>query len=330
MYMTQQSIYNVQNCYLIINKNTNAFYKDYTYCLLIFFFFSVGIGEFANFAAYAFAPASLVTPLGALSILVAAILSSKFLNEKLNFLGKIGCFLCTVGATIVVIYSPKEMEIKNLSVVLEMMQDQLFLIYCSIILVVSLFIGLYAAPRFGQQNLLWYIVLCSAVGSVTVLISKALSVAVRDTFNGHSNEFQRPITYLLILFGFLFIMIQMNYLNKALDTYNTNVVTPVYYVLFTTLVIVASAILFKEWDNMELENIIGDLFGFLLIIVAVFLLNAFKDVEITIYDVENIVIQQKEEKTDTIALEKDFKRQNSKDVKYGINNDAYKSLWTLT
>lgn len=31
---------------------------------------SVGIGEACNFAAYAFAPASLVTPLGALSVIV--------------------------------------------------------------------------------------------------------------------------------------------------------------------------------------------------------------------------------------------------------------------
>lgn len=31
---------------------------------------AVGAGEVANFAAYAFAPATLVTPLGALSVLV--------------------------------------------------------------------------------------------------------------------------------------------------------------------------------------------------------------------------------------------------------------------
>lgn len=49
----------------------------------------MGIGEAANFAAYAFAPASFVTPLGALSVVVAAVLSSKFLNEKLNLLGKV-------------------------------------------------------------------------------------------------------------------------------------------------------------------------------------------------------------------------------------------------
>lgn len=49
----------------------------------------MGIGEVANFAAYAFAPASLVTPLGALSVLVSAVLSSKFLEERLNLIGKV-------------------------------------------------------------------------------------------------------------------------------------------------------------------------------------------------------------------------------------------------
>lgn len=49
----------------------------------------MGIGELANFAAYAFAPASLVTPLGALSVIVSAVLSSKYLKEHINLLGKV-------------------------------------------------------------------------------------------------------------------------------------------------------------------------------------------------------------------------------------------------
>lgn len=53
----------------------------------------MGIGEAANFAAYAFAPATLVTPLGALSVLVSAILASRYLNENLNLLGKVSFFL---------------------------------------------------------------------------------------------------------------------------------------------------------------------------------------------------------------------------------------------
>lgn len=79
-------------------------------------------------------------------------------------------------------------------------------------------------------------------------------------------------------------MVQMNYLNKALDVFNTSVVTPVYYVMFTVLVIISSGILFNEWEHMETEDILGCICGFSILITAVFTLNAFKDVNISFKD----------------------------------------------
>ena len=38
---------------------------------------------------------------------------------------------------------------------------------------------------------------------------------------------------------------QMNYLNKALDLFNTAIVSPIYYVMFTTLTVTANIILFQ-------------------------------------------------------------------------------------
>ena len=46
---------------------------------------SMGIGEGANFLAYAFAPATIVTPLGALSIIVSSVLGSIYLSEGLLY-----------------------------------------------------------------------------------------------------------------------------------------------------------------------------------------------------------------------------------------------------
>lgn len=68
-----------------------------------------------------------------------------------------------------------------------------------------------------------------------------------------TSEFTNWLTYMFIVLLITFVCIQMNYLNKALDTFNTSVVTPVYYVMFTTLVITASAILFKEWEHLQLN-----------------------------------------------------------------------------
>ena len=48
-------------------------------------FLSVAVGEGANFAAYAFAPATLVTPLGALSVLVRCVSHTFVKHKQLNF-----------------------------------------------------------------------------------------------------------------------------------------------------------------------------------------------------------------------------------------------------
>lgn len=42
----------------------------------------------------------------------------------------------------------------------------------------------------------------------------------------------------------------MNYLNKALDLFNTAVVTPIYYVMFTTATIAASMIMMREQQTL--------------------------------------------------------------------------------
>jgi len=62
----------------------------------------VGLGELCNFTAYGFVPATLVTPLGALSVLVSAVMAAYFLNEK------------AIGSTVIVIHSPKVNEVDTL------------------------------------------------------------------------------------------------------------------------------------------------------------------------------------------------------------------------
>lgn len=247
----------------------------------------MGLGEVLNFTAYMFAPASLVTPLGVLSVIITAILASKFLNERLNLLGKMGCFLCIVGSTIIVIHSPKETEITDLNLLIEKAGDSVFVTYVLIVLLLAVFIAFYLGPRIGNKNVIVYILLCSSIGSLTVMSCKALGLAIRDMLSGKSNDFGMSLPYILVIITVVFIIIQMNYLNKALDTFNTSIVTPIYYVIFTSLVILASAILFKELKNMTATNVLGDICGFLVVICAVILLNAFKDMDVSMDDVRS-------------------------------------------
>ncbi|CAL9707192.1 unnamed protein product [Knipowitschia caucasica] len=94
---------------------------------------SMAVGEAANFAAYAFAPATLVTPLGALSVLVSAVLSSYCLNERLNVHGKMGCLLCIIGSTVMVVHAPQEEEVSSLSAMAEKLKDPGFIVYATFV-----------------------------------------------------------------------------------------------------------------------------------------------------------------------------------------------------
>ncbi|XP_043271286.1 magnesium transporter NIPA2 isoform X2 [Venturia canescens] len=258
-------------------------------------FFSMGIGEAANFAAYAFAPASLVTPLGALSIVVTALLSSRYLQEKLNILGKIGCILCILGSTMLVLHAPKEVEISSMDELLTMLQNRGFALYVFSVITFCLSISFYFGPKYGNTNVSVYILMCSSVGSLSVMSCKGLGFALKMTINGTSNEMENWLTWALLFCVIFCVMVQMNYLNKALDLFNTGVVTPVYYVFFTTFVIVASAILFQEWKNMTILNVLGSLCGFFTIMVAIFLLNAFKEIEISSNNIRQIARPKRED-----------------------------------
>ncbi|CAG8613356.1 6539_t:CDS:2, partial [Scutellospora calospora] len=93
------------------------------------------IGELLNFAAYSFAPAILVTPLGALSVLIglildpfiqlyenyvmiSAVLASLFLKENLGTIGTVGCGLCLIGSIVIVIHSPADRDILTVDEIL--------------------------------------------------------------------------------------------------------------------------------------------------------------------------------------------------------------------
>jgi uncharacterized membrane protein len=76
------------------------------------------VGEICNFSAYAFAPAILVTPLGALSVLIGAVLGSYFLDERLGVLGRVGCATCLIGSVVIVLHAPPDEEVQSVGVLL--------------------------------------------------------------------------------------------------------------------------------------------------------------------------------------------------------------------
>ncbi|PWA82770.1 magnesium transporter NIPA [Artemisia annua] len=237
---------------------------------------SMILGEIANFAAYAFAPAILVTPLGALSIIVSAVLAHYLLDERMHIFGVVGCVLCLFGSTTIVLHAPHETPVSSVRQVWHFATEPAFLVYaCIVLVIVGVLIYRYV-PRYGQTHLIIYVGICSLMGSLTVMCVKAVAIAIKLSFSG-SNQFIYFQTWFFTLLLAVFCVMQINYLNKALDTFNTNVISPVYYVMFTSLTIVASVIMFKDWNKQSASEIATEICGFVTILCGTFLLHKTKD-----------------------------------------------------
>ncbi|KAH1062505.1 hypothetical protein GLYMA_02G280800v4 [Glycine max] len=234
--------------------------------------------EVANFVAYAFAPAVLVTPLGALSIIVSAVLADIILKEKLHNLGILGCIMCIAGSIIIVIHAPKEQPITSVLEIWNMATQPAFLAYVGSVIVLVFILVFHFAPRCGHTNVLVFTGICSLMGSLSVMSVKALGTSLKLTFEG-KNQLIYPETWFFMLVVAICVIMQMNYLNKALDTFNTAIVSPIYYVMFTTLTILASVIMFKDWDGQSGGTIVSEICGFIIVLSGTIMLHATKDFE---------------------------------------------------
>lgn len=231
----------------------------------------MGVGEITNFVAYIFAPAILVTPLGVFSIVCTAALSPYFLKEHLRAVGKLGCVLVLVGCVMVTLCGPKDREVSTM----DELQDQLlhpgFLAYGSAVVSVSVFL-MALVPRYGHKYVLLYITICSSFGSLSVMFCKGVGLALKQTIGG-TNGFSHWAAWVCLLCLVVCILIETIYMQRALDLFNSSVFMSVNYIFFTSLVIVASSILYTELRELEWKNILLTILGFVVNIVALFLLH---------------------------------------------------------
>ncbi|CAN0878501.1 Probable magnesium transporter NIPA6 [Linum grandiflorum] len=234
------------------------------------------VGEIANFIAYIYAPAVLVTPLGALSIIVSAALAHFLLREKLQKMGVLGCLLCIVGSTVIVLHAPQERSINSVEEIWGLATQPAFLIYAGSAIAVALILIFYCAPRYGQTNIMIYLGICSIVGSLTVMSVKAIGIAIKLTFDGvnQATYFQ---TWIFAMVTITCIIIQLIYLNMALDTFNTAVVSPIYYAMFTSFTILASAIMFKDYSGQSASSIASELCGFITVLSGTAVLHSTRE-----------------------------------------------------
>lgn len=141
-----------------------------------------------------------MTPMGALSVVVAAILSHFLLKETLTFFvslsplppasrglteqGWIGCTLCIMGATILALNAPEQQSVTTIAAFEKMFLAPGFLVWGSLCIAVSLVIVFYVAPRWGKKNMMPYISICSLIGGISVSCTQGLGSSIVTSIQG--------------------------------------------------------------------------------------------------------------------------------------------------
>ncbi|KAF4454664.1 DUF803 domain membrane [Fusarium albosuccineum] len=232
------------------------------------------IGEICNFVAYAFTDAILVTPLGALSVVITAVLSAIFLKERLSMVGKVACFLCIVGSVVIVMNAPHTSSVSNIQEMQKYFITPGFLSYAGVIIVGSVITAFWVGPKWGNKNMLVYISICSWIGGLSVVATQGLGAAIIAWIDGQP-QYKEWFLWVLFVFVIATLLTEIIYLNKALNIFNAALVTPTYYVYFTSTTIITSAILFQGFKG-TVESIVTVVLGFLTICSGVVLLQLSK------------------------------------------------------
>jgi hypothetical protein len=224
-------------------------------------------------------------------VVVTTVLSAIFLKERLSFVGKVGCFNCIIGSIVIVMNAPDQSSVKDIQGMQYYVLSPGFLVYAGLVIVGCAFIAFWVGPRYGKKSMLVYLSICSLVGGLSVVATQGLGAAIVAQIGGEE-QYKHWFFWFLLGFVVCTLLTEIVYLNvsmycetnqdranrnqKALNIFNAALVTPTYYVYFTSATLVTSCILFRGLHGATVSQIITIILGFLQICSGVVLLQLSK------------------------------------------------------
>ncbi|KAI0909855.1 magnesium transporter NIPA-domain-containing protein [Ustulina deusta] len=230
----------------------------------------VTVGEIGNFLAYGFAPASIVSTLGVVALISNCVIAPIFFGEVFRKRDFWGVLIAVAGAITVVLSAKGEETKLDPHDVWNAITTMAFEIYLGVT-VFLIIVLMWASPRYGNRTILIDLGLVGLFGGYTVLTTKGVSSMFSSAF---LKMFATPVSYGLVIILVGTALMQVRYLNKALQRFDSTQVIPIQFVLFTLSVIIGSAVLYRDFERTTLEQAIKFVGGCLLTFFGVFLISS--------------------------------------------------------
>ncbi|KAF2474273.1 DUF803-domain-containing protein [Lindgomyces ingoldianus] len=202
-------------------------------------------GEAGNFLAYGFAPASIVSPLGVVALVSNCIIAPFMLKEPFRKRDALGVLVAVGGAVTVVASASDNNPKLGPGEIWDLITTWEFETYLGITIAIIIALSV-ASNRFGGKSILIDLGLVGLFGGYTALSTKGVASMLSYTL---WRAITFPVTYLLVAILVFTAIMQIKYVNRALQRFDATQVIPVQFVLFTLCVILGSAILYRDFER---------------------------------------------------------------------------------
>lgn len=203
------------------------------------------LGEAGNFLAYGFAPASIVSPLGVVALVSNCLIAPLLLHERFRWRDGLGVIIAVGGCVTVVLSASDSNPKLGPDEIWDLISQWEFETYLGITVFLIIALAV-ASNKFGDRTILIDLGLVGLFGGYTALSTKGVASLLSNTI---WRVVTFPITYLLVAVLVFTAVMQIKYVNRALQRFNSTMVIPTQFVLFTISVILGSAILYRDFER---------------------------------------------------------------------------------
>jgi uncharacterized membrane protein len=228
------------------------------------------LGELLTVIAYTNAPAVLVSPLGALRVIVTTLLSVHYLKEKITTSTKLGIAISILGSILIIIHAPRKSSVTTFEELRDHLKTPEFILFLSTLALSVTLIYHFFMEKYGKTNVFVYIGICDILGCIGVLLSKGIGIVIGSILSGNVSYLFDVISWLVVGGVVGGAIAQLHFLNLSLKNFDASVIAPLKYVGTNVLVVVGSCILYKELTELSFGNICGLLSGFGIVMIGTF------------------------------------------------------------
>lgn len=250
------------------------------------------VGEIGNFLAYGFAPASIVAPLGVVALVSNCLIAPLLLREKFRWRDALGVLIASGGAVVVVLSASSSNPKLTPEAIWALVTTWEFETYLGVTLFMIIALVV-LSNKFGEKTILIDLGLVALLGGYTALSTKGVASLLTYSI---WRVVTFPITYLLLAVLISTAVMQIKYVNRALQRFNSTMVIPTQFVLFTISVILGSAVLYRDFEREQTDDAIKFVAGCALTFFGVWCITSGRKQD------QDGSIEDEEEETNTINL----------------------------